>query len=79
MQAVSAGLYYTQELLTTFGLMRLLTRGPEQLSAELRGQTTFPDPRLPHLFVAYLHTFRTPGAGGLLHRDRRFLTRAPHQ
>ena len=45
-QAMNAGLYCAQELLTTIGLMRVLTPGPEQLAAELQVQTEFPDLRI---------------------------------
>lgn len=47
-EAVSAALYYTQEPMTTFGLIHTLTQSPEQLDAELRGRTSFLDPRTFH-------------------------------
>ena len=46
-QAVHTGIHYIQELLTTFGMIHTLTYDTAQLDAELRGRTTFPDPRLP--------------------------------
>ena len=49
-QAIHTGLHYIQELLTTFGtfgLIHALTYDTAQLDAELRGRTTFRDPRLP--------------------------------
>ena len=46
-QAIHTGLHYIQELLTTFGLIHALTFDTAQLDAELRGRTTFRDPRLP--------------------------------
>ena len=46
-QAIHTGLHYTQELLTTFGLIHDLNFDTAQLEAELRGTTTFRDPRPP--------------------------------
>ena len=46
-QAVHTGLHYIQELLTTFGMIHALTYDTAQVDAELRGRSTFPDPRLP--------------------------------
>ena len=40
------GLARRSSAITTFSLTHLLTPGPEQLVAELQGQTAFPDPRL---------------------------------
>ena len=49
-QAIHTGVHYIQELLTTFGMMHALTCDTAQLDAELRGRSTFPDPRLPSVF-----------------------------
>ena len=46
-QAIHTGVHYIQELLTTFGMMHALSCDTAQLDAELRGRSTFPDPRLP--------------------------------
>ena len=46
-QAIQTGVHYLQELLTTFGMRHTLNCDTAQLDAELRGRTTFPDPRLP--------------------------------
>ena len=46
-QAIHTSLHYIQELLTTFGLIHALTFDTAQSDAELRGRTTFRDPRLP--------------------------------
>ena len=48
-QAIHTGLHYTQKLLTTFGLIHALNFDTAQLAAELRGTTTFRDPRLPSI------------------------------
>ena len=46
-QAIHNGVHYIQELLTTSGMMHALNCDTTQLDAELRGCSTFPDPRLP--------------------------------
>ena len=46
-QAIHNGVHYIQELLTTFGMMHALYCDTTQVDAELRGCSTFPDPRLP--------------------------------
>ena len=46
-QAIHNGVHYIQELLTTFGMMHALNCDTTQVDAELRGCSTFPDPRLP--------------------------------
>ena len=46
-QAIHNGVHYIQELLTTFGMMHALNCDTTQVDAELRGRSTFPDPRLP--------------------------------
>ena len=48
-QAIHTGVHYIQELLTTFGMIHALNCDTTQLDAELRGRSTFPDPRLPPL------------------------------
>ena len=39
-------MHYSQELLTTFGMMHALNCDAAQLDAELRGRSVFPDPHL---------------------------------
>ena len=46
-QAIHNGVHYVNELLTTFGMMHTLNFDNTQVDAELRGCSTFPDPRLP--------------------------------
>ena len=46
-QAIHNAVHYIQELLTTFGMMHALNCDTTQVDAELRGCSTFPDPRLP--------------------------------
>ena len=46
-QAIRNGVHYVNELLTTFGMMHTLNCETTQVDAELRGCSTFPDPRLP--------------------------------
>ena len=46
-QAIHTGLHYTQESLTTFGLVHALNFDNAQLEAGLRGTTSFRDPRIP--------------------------------
>ena len=46
-QAIHNGVHYVNELLTTFGMMHTLNCDTTQVDAELRGCSTFPDPRLP--------------------------------
>ena len=46
-QAIHNGVHYVHELLTTFGMMHALNCETTQVDAELRGCSTFPDPRLP--------------------------------
>ena len=46
-QAIHNGVHYIQELLATFGMMHALNCDATQVDAELRGCSTFPDPRLP--------------------------------
>ena len=45
-QVIYTALHYTLELLTTFGLMHAARFDSAQLAAELRGRTSFPDPRI---------------------------------
>ena len=44
---------HIQELLITFGMMHALTCDTAQLEAELRGRSTFPDPRLPSCISSF--------------------------
>ena len=46
-QAIHNGVHYIQELFTTFGMVHALNCDTTQVDAELRGCSTFPDPRLP--------------------------------
>ena len=46
-QAIHNRVHYIQELLTTFRMMHALNCDNAQVDAELRGCSTFPDPRLP--------------------------------
>ena len=46
-QAIHNGVHYVNELLTTFGMMHTVNFDNTQVDAELRGCSTFPDPRLP--------------------------------
>ena len=48
-QAIHNGVHYINELLTTFGMIHALNCDTTQVDAELRGCSTFPDPRLPSL------------------------------
>ena len=48
MQVTHTALHYTHELMTTFGLIHTLDFDTPQLEAELRGATSFRDPRVPH-------------------------------
>ena len=45
-QVTYTALHYTLELLTTSSLMRATRFDSAQLAAELRGHTSFPDPRI---------------------------------
>lgn len=73
-QAVSSALYYTQELMTTFGLIHTLTQSPEQLDAEPR---TFLSPAAPvtrssrsTTWISTLDTTWTRSrSGAVLHRS----------
>ena len=75
-QAIHTGLYYTQELLTSFGLIHALNFDTAQLDAELRGTTTFRDPRLPSIRppASGSHSTRRPTTTSLTPDDDTMLT-----